>query len=85
MIGALGLEGVHAMMTVEGATDGAVFEAFVTHLLVPRLKPGYIVVLDNVGARKPESAWGRQAAEADAAGREGAPCSPRGVPRRNDL
>jgi transposase len=59
MIGALGLEGVRAMMTVEGATDGEVFEAFVTHLLVPRLKPGDIVVLGNVGAHKPESALNR--------------------------
>lgn len=59
MIGALGLEGVRAMMTVEGATDGEVFEAFVHHLLVPKLKPGDVVVLDNVGAHKPESALER--------------------------
>jgi len=59
MIGAMGLDGVRAMMTVEGATDAEVFEAFVTHLLVPKLKPGDIVVLDNVGAHKPESALAR--------------------------
>jgi transposase len=53
MLGALGIEGVVAMMTIEGATDAAVFEAFVAHLLVPQLKPGDIVVWDNVGAHKP--------------------------------
>jgi transposase len=59
MIGAMGLEGVRAMMTVEGATDGEVFEAFVEHLLVPKLNPGDIVILDNVGAHKPEAALAR--------------------------
>lgn len=59
MIGALGLEGVRAMMTVEGATDGEVFEAFVQQLLVPKLNPGDIVILDNVGAHKPQSALDR--------------------------
>jgi transposase len=59
MLGAMGIDGVIAMMTVEGATDAEVFEAFVTHLLVPKLKPGNIVVLDNVGAHKPEGALAR--------------------------
>jgi transposase len=59
MIGAMGLDGVRAMMTVEGATDAEVFDTFVTHLLVPKLKPGDIVVLDNVGAHKPEAALAR--------------------------
>lgn len=59
MLGAMGLDGIRAMMTVEGATDAEVFETFVTHLLVPKLKPGNIVVLDNVGAHKPEGALAR--------------------------
>jgi transposase len=54
MIGALGLVGLLGIMTVEGGTDTAVFEAFVGHILVPKLKPGDIVVVDNVGAHKPE-------------------------------
>lgn len=52
MIGALDLNGVRAMMTVEGATDGEVFETFLERVLLRRLKPGDIVVLDNVGAHK---------------------------------
>lgn len=59
MNGAMGLDGVRALMTVEGATDAEVSETFVTHLLVPKLKPGDIVVLDNVGAHKPEGALAR--------------------------
>ena len=62
MLGALGLDGMRAMMTIEGATDADVFGAFVTHVLVPTLKPGDIVVMDNVGAHKP--LWIRQLIEA---------------------
>jgi transposase len=54
MIGALDVRGVRAMMTVEGGTDAEVFEAFLERVLVRKLRPGDIVVLDNVGAHKPE-------------------------------
>jgi len=53
MIGALGVKGIRALMTVEGGTDADVFEAFVEQFLVRKLQPGDIVVLDNVGAHKP--------------------------------
>ena len=55
MIGALDVRGVRAMMTVEGATDGDVFETFLERVLLRKLRPGDIVVLDNVGAHKPET------------------------------
>jgi transposase len=54
MIGALDLWGVRAMMTVEGATDAEVFEIFVERILAKKLRPGDIVVLDNVGAHRTE-------------------------------
>jgi transposase len=54
MLGALDLKGVRAMMTVEGGTDADVFEAFVEQLLARKLRPGDIVILDNVGAHKSE-------------------------------
>lgn len=54
MIGALGLMGLLGVMTIEGGTDAAVFEAFVSNILVPKLKAGDVVVLDNVGAHKPD-------------------------------
>jgi transposase len=52
MLAALGHHGLQAMMTVEGATDAAVFRAYVKHVLGPTLSPGDIVVLDNLGAHK---------------------------------
>ncbi len=39
-------------MAVEGSTKGYVFEAYVEHLLAPSLRPGQIVVMDNLGAHK---------------------------------
>lgn len=52
MLGALSCQGLDAVMTVEGATDAAVFRAFVSAVLVPTLHPGDIVVMDNLGAHK---------------------------------
>jgi transposase len=50
MIGALPLDGVEALMTVEGGTSGAVFLTFVREYRVPTLRPGDLVVMDNLGA-----------------------------------
>ena len=52
MIAALSLDGPAAPMVIQGATDGAVFRAYVKHVLVPILRPGQIVVLDNLGSHK---------------------------------
>jgi transposase len=62
MLGALDVRGVRALMTVEGGTDAEVFEAFLERVLVPKLRPGDIVILDNVGAHKPETVRRRIAA-----------------------
>ena len=50
LLGALRLDGTSACMSVEGATDREVFHAYVRHVLVPSLRPGDIVVLDNLAA-----------------------------------
>lgn len=55
MISAVRLDGTTACMTIEGATNTEVFHAYVRHILVPVLRPGDIVVLDNLGAHKNES------------------------------
>jgi hypothetical protein len=47
-IGALGLRGMVATMSVEGAGDTAAFEAFVEQGWVPALPPGAVVFLDNL-------------------------------------
>jgi transposase len=39
-------------MTVDGATDTAVFRAYVEQVLVPTLVPGDIVVMDNLSTHK---------------------------------
>lgn len=48
VISALGLHGVCAPMTIEGAVNSEVFTLYVKHLLVPCLRPGNLVLLDNV-------------------------------------
>jgi len=44
--------GVLASMTIESPTDGDVFLAFVEQVLVRRLEPGHVVILDNLAAHK---------------------------------
>jgi transposase len=48
LLGALTLTGMPALMSVNGATDTAVMVAFTEHVLVPSLRPGQIVVMDNL-------------------------------------
>lgn len=54
MISAIRLDGSTACLTVEGATDTEVFQAYVREVLCPTLQPGDIVVMDNLGAHKNE-------------------------------
>lgn len=41
-------------MAVEGATTSRVFETYVKRLLAPALRPGQVVVMDNLGAHRPK-------------------------------
>jgi len=52
MIGAIALNGWRGFVTIDAATDGDVFLAFVQQQLVPNLRPGDIVVMDNLNAHK---------------------------------
>lgn len=52
MISSVRLDGSTACMTIEGATDTAVFQAYVREILVPSLRPGDIVVMDNLAPHK---------------------------------
>jgi len=56
ILGALSLQGVQAVMSLEGATDRLAFEAFIEQVLLPTLVPGQIVVLDNLSAHKSQKA-----------------------------
>jgi transposase len=55
MISSVRLDGTSACMTIAGATDTEVFRAYVRDILVPALRPGDIVVLDNLRAHKSEA------------------------------
>lgn len=50
---ALRLEGMTAPMVLDGAMHGAAFLVYVEQVLGPTLKPGDIVVMDNLPAHKP--------------------------------
>lgn len=52
LIAALGIEGLLAPMQVNLATTGAVFRAYLEQVLCPVLKPGQIVLMDNLPAHK---------------------------------
>lgn len=39
-------------MTIDGATNTEVFYAYVRSILCPTLRPGDIVIMDNLGAHK---------------------------------
>lgn len=52
MISSVRLDGTSACLTIEGATDTEVFQAYVRAVLVPALRTGDIVIMDNLGAHK---------------------------------
>jgi len=41
-------------VSIEGATDAELFEAYVEHFLAPSLETGQVVVLDGLGAHRTE-------------------------------
>ncbi len=49
-------------LLLEGALDGAAFEAYISHVLAPTLRPGQIVVVDNLKAHHRERAQAALAA-----------------------
>jgi transposase len=52
ILGALGRHGVMAATTVEGFTDSDVFLAFRREVLVPQLRPGQVIIMDNPKTHK---------------------------------
>jgi transposase len=51
-LGALRTTGLTAPMIIDGAINGDLFVAYVRQILVPTLKPGDIVVMDNLPCHK---------------------------------
>lgn len=55
VLGALAADGVAGAMSIERATDTAVFLAYLDHVLIPELvrtKPDAVVILDNLSPHK---------------------------------
>lgn len=52
VVAALGVAGITAAMTMTGPADGEVWELFVDQILVPSLRPGQIVLCDQVSVHK---------------------------------
>lgn len=52
ILGAIRVSGWVATMTIEAATDGDVFLSYLEQVLCPQLRPGEIVVMDNLSAHK---------------------------------
>jgi transposase len=52
ILGAMSLEGMIATMHIAEATDADIFLAYVEQVLCPALKPGAVVVLDNLSSHK---------------------------------
>lgn len=61
-VAGLRLTGIVAPMVLDGPINGRVFQAYVDQVLVPELKSGDIVVMDNLGSHK--GAGVREAIEA---------------------
>jgi transposase len=54
LLAALTPTGLTAPMVLEGAADRAAFDAYVAQVLAPTLRPGQVVVLDNLSVHKGE-------------------------------
>jgi transposase len=52
LIGSLGLRGMVASMMLKGSVDHDAFDAFVNELLLPQLRTGDVLLLDNLPAHK---------------------------------
>ena len=52
ILGAMSTRGMIATMTIEEATDTEIFLAYLDHVLCPQLRPGDVVVMDNLSSHK---------------------------------
>ncbi len=62
LLAAMSCDGITAALTLEGAADRDAFDVFVAQVLVPSLRPGQLVIWDNLSVHK--SALARQLIEA---------------------
>jgi len=58
MLSSVRADGEIVCMVIDGALNGAGFKEYVEHFLVPSLKPGDLVILDNCRVHKNQDALG---------------------------
>lgn len=51
-VAGLRLTGIDAPMLIDGPINGEIFRAYVEQVLVPTLRPGDVVIMDNLGSHK---------------------------------
>ena len=54
LLASMSVEGMGPSMAIVGAVDTQAFEAYLEQVLVPYLRPGQVVVMDNLSAHKGE-------------------------------
>jgi len=54
LLSSMSVEGMGPSLAVEGSTTKEVFEVYAEQVLVPALRPGQVVVMDNLAAHKGE-------------------------------
>jgi transposase len=52
LLASMSLEGMGPCLAVEGSTTTEVFEAYLQRVLVPSLRPGQVVLMDNLSSHK---------------------------------
>lgn len=52
LLASITAEGLGPCLAVEGSTTREVFEAYLEHVLAPALRPGQVVVMDNLSSHK---------------------------------
>lgn len=57
ILSSIRLEGATESLVFEGAVDRKIFDAYIKEVLVPTLRPGDIVVMDNLRAHKSDDAY----------------------------
>ncbi len=62
LISSISSEGIGPSLSIEGSSDGESFSLYLRELLCPALRPGQIVVMDNLSVHK--GAWVRELVEA---------------------
>ena len=54
LLSSMSVGGMGPSLVVDGPTDRAVFEAYLERMLLPTLRAGQVVVMDNLSAHKGE-------------------------------